>query len=272
MFRPRVPFIEVLSRLQLTSGLKLCLDAGDANSYGGSGQPWLDRSGNGYDFNRGTTSGAEASDPTFNGSAGALSSAEYWSFDGGDLFTYDSANETWMNNLHKDGAAFTFCGWHNIANNVGVTNGLFGTRSTSAGNTGVLNFIGPAADLQYVFRVQNAGTQVLNLATSWTGSLGQWTFHAVSHDESTGNGFIQIDGTANAVSGTNSSPSAGAASHTLQLGAAGNSFIPLSSGSLMAFCAFWEGVALTEAQVLAIYNASHSLVRNPSPFQHMMVS
>ena len=32
-FRPRVPYIDVITRLNLTNGLKLCLDAGDANSY-----------------------------------------------------------------------------------------------------------------------------------------------------------------------------------------------------------------------------------------------
>ena len=51
----RMPAITMLRRLGLTNGLKLCLDAGDANSYT-SGEPWLDTSGNGYDFNRGTTS------------------------------------------------------------------------------------------------------------------------------------------------------------------------------------------------------------------------
>lgn len=58
--------INTLSNLGLLTNLKLCLDAGDLNSYDGSSQTWKDLSGNGTDFYRGATSGSEASDPTFN--------------------------------------------------------------------------------------------------------------------------------------------------------------------------------------------------------------
>ena len=63
------PLIDYIGELSLNSNLVLCLDAGDANSYT-SGQKWLDRSGNGYDFFLGTTDSVQASDPTFNGTPG----------------------------------------------------------------------------------------------------------------------------------------------------------------------------------------------------------
>jgi len=103
-----VTLIDAITTAGLTSGLQLALDAGDTNSYSGSGQSWLDTSGNGYDFFRGITGGANSDDPTFNGTSGGISINEYWSFDGDDFFIYDSANETWMNNLHKNNAQWSW--------------------------------------------------------------------------------------------------------------------------------------------------------------------
>lgn len=65
-------FIDVLTDLQLTGNLRLCLDAGDSNSYSGSGQDWVDVSGTGNadEFHLGTADTAGSGDPTFNGTAG----------------------------------------------------------------------------------------------------------------------------------------------------------------------------------------------------------
>src|SRR5690349_1915490 len=115
-------FLTVIQQLGLTTGLKLCLDAGDSASVAvGSQAKWLDVAGNGYDFYRGSSAAGDAAEPTFNGTPGNLSASEYFSSDGGDNFTYDSANESWMDNLHKDGAKFTICCWIwpiNGANNI----------------------------------------------------------------------------------------------------------------------------------------------------------
>ena len=130
MFRPPLSFYDVINALGLTGGLKLVLDAGDVSSYS-SGQSWLDLSGNGYDFYLGDTSSSESSDPTFNGTPGNLSTSEYFAFDGGDYFIYDSANETWMQNIHKDNAKFTICIWfkfgtqdHALIGDAGNSNGF----------------------------------------------------------------------------------------------------------------------------------------------------
>src|SRR5258708_4652988 len=83
-----------------------CTSPAHVASYDGVSQTWNDRSGGGYNFYRGTTSGGDASDPTFNGAPGDPNGA-YFSFDGGDLFTYSTTNAAWMDALHKSGAAFS---------------------------------------------------------------------------------------------------------------------------------------------------------------------
>jgi hypothetical protein len=102
-------FRSVIGNQGLTSGLRLCLDAGDGLSYR-SGQSWLDRSGNGYDFFLGLNGSAAGDDPTFNGTPNLHSSNEYFGYDGGDFFAYDSVNEAWMQNLHKAGAVYSMMG------------------------------------------------------------------------------------------------------------------------------------------------------------------
>ena len=109
-FRPNKSFRSIIDDLGLSTGLQLCLDAGDLASYPGSGQKWLDQAQR-YDFFLGATSGAAADDPTFNGVAGDLKDSTYWALDGTQFFRYDTTNETWMQNLHKNGATYTFVGW-----------------------------------------------------------------------------------------------------------------------------------------------------------------
>jgi len=110
--------INTLKNLGLTTNLRVCLDAGDLNSYDGTSQTWKDLSGGGYDFFRGTSSSSDSSDPTFNGTAGRLSSGEYLSYDGGDYFTLAQTNPAWVNTFHKAGAKFTICQW-NYLNAIG---------------------------------------------------------------------------------------------------------------------------------------------------------
>ena len=102
-------FYEDIVTAGLTSGLRVVLDAGSADA--GSGQSWLDVSGNGVDFFRGADGNSSTDDPAYNGTLGNLSSSEYYSYDGGDFFTYDSTNESWMQDMHKDNAEFSIAMW-----------------------------------------------------------------------------------------------------------------------------------------------------------------
>lgn len=250
-FRTNKKLITALGELGLLTNLKLCLDAGDASSYT-SGQSWLDVSGNGSDFFVGATVGAEGSDPTFNGVAGSLTPNEYWSFDGGDYFRYDSANETWMTNMHKDSAAFTLVTWTYI-NALGTANGLAGTRGASAGNTGVIFF--KAADETLNLFVNNAGVSVANHGTS-LGAIAKvgWNFFACSIDETdaaTGAKF-NVNGVSESYDGTYTAPSAGAASFTMEIAARGNANTPMQNLDRMGAFMAWDR-ALSSAELMSIY-------------------
>jgi hypothetical protein len=101
----RKTLMEILTEQALTTGLLFALDAGDSASYDGTSQVWSDTSGAGNHFNRGTTSGADATDPTFNGTAGGRSENEYFSHDGGDYFTL--ATGTFDDGWSKNNGAWT---------------------------------------------------------------------------------------------------------------------------------------------------------------------
>ena len=88
---------QLLQQLQLTTNLNLCVDAGDISSYDGSSQTWTDRAA-GNNLFRGTTSGSEAENPTFVGTAGTPTA--YFSFDGGDYFI-SSTSPTYANGWSK---------------------------------------------------------------------------------------------------------------------------------------------------------------------------
>ena len=249
----RDTFYSIIQRQGLTSNLKLCLDAGDGSSYT-SGQSWLDRSGNGYDFFRGTTSSAQASDPTFNGSADGRSSSEYWSTDGGDFFRYDTTNETWMQNIHKNNAQFTFVFWF-YPISFGGTDNLMGNQSGSAANIGFrfrTNIFGILN-----FQVSNASVLACDISLG-TLNAAAWNFIGFSLNEATGaNGaLINVNGSASTATSTYTSPNAGSATYTTEILAGGNSSGPWDSGTRIAGVIAWEGTTLTAAQLAALYQAS----------------
>src|SRR5689334_20892601 len=200
VYRPtNTKLITVIQQLGLTTNLKLCLDAGDiASAASATPDKWLDRSGGGYDFYRGTGTGADAADPTFNGTPGNRSVNEYWSSDGGDLFRYDSANETWMNNLHKSGAKLTFLGWVYWSTGGTATSfALCGTNGGSVANTGV-HLVIQIASSALTFRSVNTSVAVCNKTSVITCTNNAWNFIAVSVDAAAGasGGFFHINGTA----------------------------------------------------------------------------
>lgn len=91
-----------------TSNLRLCLDAGASSSYDGTSQYWNDISGNSENFYLGNNVNVNNYDPTFHGTAGGLSSSEYFSFDGGDRFTSVSSSSL-LNNTLTLNSSFTLC-------------------------------------------------------------------------------------------------------------------------------------------------------------------
>ena len=249
-FRTRNSFINIITNLGLTGNLQLCLDAGDSNSYDPAVQTdkWLDTSGNGYDFFRGSGTGGDAADPTFNGNAGNLTSNEYWSFDGGDYFTYDSANETWMQNLHKDNANFTIAMWWNAANKSAL-NMLFGTFNGDPALVGVRFFVIDNLALQ----VGN-GTGVL----SYSGSAGPsaitgLNFTAVSLNEATGaNGAIFFNnGTSGTTNSTYTTPSSANAASTMRIATDDTTNILPNGCRTEIFCSWSTALTVAQLKVIA---------------------
>jgi hypothetical protein len=248
---------EIITGLGLSSNLKLCLDAGDSASYT-SGQSWLDLSGNGYDFFRGADGSATATDPTFNGSAGGLSASEYWSFDGGDYFTYDSANETWMQNLHKDNALFTIAFWFYWVDPT-TGSGIWGNTQANSNNIGM--DIGTSTGFPICQLLVRKGSAPVAVAVnSHPGALVEnaWNFVAFSVDEAAGadGSHGRTGGNFTLRNGTMTSPSASNATYTTQIGAQGNAGILMKSGSRLAALMAWEGTSLSPAQTGAIFTAT----------------
>lgn len=247
-------FYENIQAGSLTSNLQLVLDAGDSSSYS-SGQKWLDLSGNGYDFHLGAGSSASSDDPTFNGSAGGLSRNNYFSFDGGDVFTYDSSNETWMDNLHKNNATFTIAGWF-YTSTTNDDHVLFGT---GAATTGIV--VKAHGDGTVRINVYNGSSSELEITTSDAMSDEAYHFFALSLDEAGGSSgsFFYLDGdymqvsSADTFNGAYSSPSSDAAS-TMEIGGRPGSGSPdeLLSGDRIAGFMAWS-TNLSKANLDTLY-------------------
>jgi hypothetical protein len=246
----------LIESLGLASNLKLCLDAGDALSYPGSGQTWADRSGGGYDFLLGTGSGSDSADPAFNGTAGGGSASEYFSFDGADLFTYGAFNASWMDALHKDGAKYAFAAWV-FVKTAASTQGLWGTMNNNTGQNGAQSLIDTSSKL--VHMVYSNGADLLQ-ATAAAAVSDQWNFLAVSCDEAAGaNGLImQVNGAQELYASTYAAPTTSNASGQMVIGALDDASPQrqLAANSRMASFAMWEGVALTQVQMMMLFTST----------------
>jgi hypothetical protein len=196
---------DILAEAGLQGSAHFCLDAGDALSWSGSGQKWLDRSAGAYDWFRGLDGSAAGDDPSFTGAVGDLTNGTYWSLDGGDFFHYDGANEAFMNAWHHDNAAFTFLALVYVPSGT-INGGIIGGSS---------NDLSPAVDWYF-----DAGRQRMIIQNSGAGGGSSWTadtavpagWHmlAVSTDEAVGagGGFFYRDGAYDQVAAANTFNSA----------------------------------------------------------------
>lgn len=248
---------QIVRRLGLTAGLKLALDMGDLVSNPGSGQKLLDLAGSGYDFFRGNSNTATTDDPSFNGTAGRLSSAEYLGFDGGDVMRYDTTNETWMQNLHKNNAVFTFIlGVYWPGEGTG-DQGILGTSGIDGGGTiGVDWMINDAEGNTSDFVVRNSGV-VTRFRADAVPCVTGWNIIGISVNEAAGADAMitMVNGKTTSQDATYTSPSASNASQTLELMSRGNGGKKAPNGARFGFCVAWEGTALSAAQMLAFYEA-----------------
>lgn len=248
----RLPVLkEVLYSLSLTTNLKLCLDAGDVNSFPSStGTKWLDVSGNGYDFFRGADGSASSDDPAFNGLVAGQSANEFFSFDGGDRFVYDTTSESWMDALHKDNAKFSMVGWFRLVNSVTT---IFGNSDAVPGVTVGLE---PATDTLSFIVYRPPAFPAFSETISINVPTGD-VFVGVRVDEAANTWAAVVNGTAvTGASCTYSSPSSAAAGGRMGIGDNGGGLSRAPSGTRVYAFAMYEQTALTTTQMISIYNAS----------------
>jgi hypothetical protein len=236
----------------LTSNLELCLDATSALSYPG-GDTWLDVSGHGMHFYRGSGSGSDSTDPTFNGSIGGSSSSDYFSTDGADYFSLVSgANPTWVENMHKAGAAFSL--FFVVYCPPSVTNiPLFSTEGGLATIGFGIDYFGDPTQRMYV---ENGASFVLVNNQSSAINVGAWNIVQVSIAAGVVNGSrILLNGTVLITfTATYTSPSASAATYPAKIFARGNVVSGTAdSGTRLAQVAGWSS-ALSAVQSQALTN------------------
>ena len=227
------------------------LDAGISSSYSGSGTTWSNlvaapASGaaqSAYNF---TTSGL-----TFSGTAGNKDAAEYFSTAGSGYATIGS-NTTFLNSLHKSGAAFTIlC----VANISGAGNpSYFGTNGAANGPGVELYLDGSKRPILWI---GNGSGQVLSVSTDVPAPN---TYYVLAMSLSAGgSSFFHLNGSYLTVSGastftaTYSSPSALAAAYAFQTFAAGNNALPAISGSRVPLFAMFNR-AMTADELTICYN------------------
>lgn len=222
-----------------TANLHWCLDAGDAASYDGSSQTLTDVSGSGINFYRGTTSGADSTDPTFSGTSGNLSSNEYFSSDAGDFFTKASANSTAINNMHKNNAAWTVITafYHDVT----AENSLFGDNGSFNTGTGVqFQSRTTGAGANTLFRVFVDNVKIIEQGATILKTSNAWEICAISVDEASAFGLIRSLHAETTFSSTYSSTSTTDATYTMNIGARGNGYLPMTSTQRIAISMMWD--------------------------------
>lgn len=245
----------IIDALGLGTNLKLCLDAGDSESYDPAIQTdkWLDTSGNGFDFYRGSGLGVDSADPTFNGVAGGLSSGEYWSFDGGDFFTYDSPVEAWMSALSADNAKWS-CFFVGEFVDSTSNQAVFSTVNAPSAIGNGLSMRLRSTDENLVIVVGdgvNGATQLLTSGAAKTGLQ----FIGITYDEaSTYTTRVGSAVNRNAINAAYLYPStSGVAS--CRIGATSVTGFRFGAGTKLYCFAMWEGGVLSSENLAAIYTA-----------------
>lgn len=201
-------FYAMLQEARATSSLNFCFDPASSSSYSGSGQDLTDLSGGGNSAYLGLTGSATSTDPTFNGSAGGLSSSEYFSFDGLDCFNMQSATPTYMYPWGKTGATYSVIAWVYVPsaqdNAVAVLSTIGNVASFFRG---VRCQISVASKRPFITYGQT--TAAVNISPTETNvlTLDRWQMVSYSVAEGTGTSFVAVNGTICAISSdTYSSP------------------------------------------------------------------
>lgn len=238
----------------LSTNCVLALDAGDISSYAGSGaQQWTDLSGSGHHYNRGSTSGVDATDPTLAGTAGALDETNYWStFAGSPPFSIVSGPTTFDDAWAQSGGKFTIAcvlylssaGFRGICGNT--------TGANPAGNGGLMvSTIGAGNASLRLTTATFASANIITSSANFTTNVVQ--FAAVSFDQGAGTCVLQLNSTQESTSGLTGNDS-GAPPQNFQIANTGAGANQFSASDRMYAFAAWSGTALSTSQLTSLYN------------------
>ena len=185
-----------------TPNLVYELDAGNSSSYAGSGDRWYNlvaspadgSSQSTYDFvqnNSGTL--------TFHGSPGGMSSNEYWTFSGTNVFSIrGGSGTTFTSSMIHNGAKFTIEMWVRMGTSIG--NSMFFELPNAIGNKN-LRFDDLDGSEKLEFMVNGGVLSPTGVDT--TLSTSTWYQIALSIDENGGsNSFFAVNGAYKLVSGS----------------------------------------------------------------------
>lgn len=250
MLRADSSFKGIANRLSQLTSFNLALDAGAINSYDGSSQTWTDpvAANNVY---RGTTSGAEATDPAFVGSAGSLSAGTYFQFDGGDLFKEASAL-TFSDNWHKNNGACTLLALVYIGAAHASSSRVFSNSGSNAvSGTGIDLSINASRQLVFGHAYDNVVTSESKTTTAVL-PLNSWSMIAACYDEATTALDLIINSTAESFV-TTASTSTVAKGSSNRIGAADDTANkPMLNGERLMLFGAWSR-KLTTANIAEFY-------------------
>lgn len=239
-------------------------DATVIDSYSGSGQnldnieptPADASSQSANDMYLGATSGAEASDPTFTGTAG--DPAAYFSCDGGDYFTYQGTITSFFDGIHKTtgGSDFTvFITFYYVG---GATEVFFGNRSAGGANRGIIIY--SVAGNNTVYLTQRGNTAASTVNSTGTMNTSAYNVIGISHSHSGNNTRAWINSsTAENLAHTFNTTTT-AASGVPSIGAYSGGTSPVANTTrFVGISVFNEYFDDTKArQVIDQYNARHN--------------
>jgi|GEM_PF-6580869 len=234
----------------------LLLDFGDAACYPGTSQAILNLGTGAETWYPGSSSGSDSTDATFNGTAGGLSLAEFFSFDGGDYLGSSSA-PAYVNGWHKNNALFSIYVVASFGSVANINEVLLGNNTS--GSQGFTFGITTTGVLQLVAKV-NAGGNSYSKTTSTLAAVVDAVPHvfSVSMDEAAASAIFGLDGAYETISGSYSSPSSTNASNKLRAGARGDGSSPIPAGSRIWAVIGFNGVAHSSTVMDEIYSSIRS--------------
>lgn len=253
-----------LDSLGLTTGLKLALDAGDAVSLPASSTQWVDTSGGGFDFNLGSTSGADANDPTIVGTPGGLSSGNYLSFDGGDYLSYETSNAAWMNALHTSTGKGGMAIWLYVPS-LPFSDDLFlwGTSQHSYSGRGMVVGLSPTTGRIFCIVFRGSSPAAIEYTLGTTECIqNSWNYYGIGWDWADATQNFNIVANTTRATASHLAPTGAfnnsAATDLMNIGRTNGEPAGAPANTRMGMMAMWQGYKPTVADLTGIYDATRN--------------